>query len=603
MKRLRYYHRIAAAIALLVCLVAGTGPVLAGENEGTPRPMYATGFVPGTRVVLLDNEPDGIAELKAGMSGIIICCDRSDCSSRVLVSWNLWRGGRNEEADCASVVAGLYPTGSTTWIDPSKVRLGLPFDAAGILKEAPEGCLYLSTDAGGLFHLIVDPEIRKQWFVVNAGAFFRVRGLLDTSRPATEPACAQADGDVYHPIFIPTDWDTGLNSWDRGPFRAGDRVVLVGESNPNQAADLPRGATGTVICRNLLDGEYPILVSWDLWDKGGSPDEYLQCTERFAGAFPLRSTWWVSARDIAKFYESECGTLEETVLCARGDAPEVPVVGLFVPRDNVYCLPDLDLGLALPTGMVTAVGLFTPYEELMGRQTPVDTDLRDIGGIIFDSVVMTCHIPNCCNPPYAPGDRVMLLVNEPGGAKGLTAGAGGTVMCCNPQDPVAPILVSWDHWTGGNNDTAACQEPVGWFTGNSGWWMACTEIKRAVLPELHDLPEFRRFVPETVQVGKHLKINGQIANGGGAESGSFLVNLYLSTDAEITRSDFLLTQIGMDLDAGAAQEISRLSPVPETVAPGTYYVGWLIDPENQVAEEDEENNIAVVDGQLTVTGK
>jgi hypothetical protein len=176
-------------------------------------------------------------------------------------------------------------------------------------------------------------------------------------------------------------------------------------------------------------------------------------------------------------------------------------------------------------------------------------------------------------------------------------------MCCNPQDPVAPILVSWDHWTGGNNDTAACQEPVGWFTGNSGWWMACTEIKRAVLPELHDLPEFRRFVPETVQVGKHLKINGQIANGGGAESGSFLVNLYLSTDAEITRSDFLLTQIGMDLDAGAAQEISRLSPVPETVAPGTYYVGWLIDPENQVAEEDEENNIAVVDGQLTVTGK
>jgi hypothetical protein len=249
------------------------------------------------------------------------------------------------------------------------------------------------------------------------------------------------------------------------------------------------------------------------------------------------------------------------------------------------------------------VGLFTPYEELMGRQTPADPEMRDIGGVIFDSVVMTCHVPSACNPPYAPGDRVRLLVNEPGGAKGLAVGAGGVVMCVNPNDPVAPILVSWDDWTGGNDETAACQEPAEWFPDRSGWWMACTEIKRAVLPDLYDRPEARRFLPETIQVGKHLKINGEIVNGGGTSSGSFMVSIYLSTDAEITGGDFLLSQIAMDLGAGAVQQISSLSPVPETVAPGTYYVGWLIDPDNLVAEEDETNNTAVVDGQLTVTGK
>ena len=603
MKRLRYYHPITAAITLLVCLAAVGGPALAADDVGVPRPTYATSFVPGTRVVLLDNELAGTPELKAGMSGIIICCDRSDCSGRVLVSWDLWRGGRNEEAECAGAPIGLYPTGSTMWVDPSKVRLGLPFDAAGILKEASEGCLYLSTAEGGLFHLVVGPGVQKQWFVIHPGSSFRVRGLLDTSRPATEPACAQADGDVFHPIFAPTDWGTGVDSWDRGPFHAGDRVVLIGESNPNQATDLTRGATGTIICRNTLGVEHSILVSWDLWEQGLDPEEYLQCTERFTGAYPLRSTWWVSPKDIAKYYESKCGTLEETVLCARGDTPEVPVVGLFVPLDNVYCLPDIDLGLSLPTGLVKAVGLFTPYEELMGRQTPTDPDLRDTGGVIFDSVVIACHIPSACTPAYAAGDRVRLLVNEPGGAKGLAAGTGGVVMCSNPQDPIAPILVSWDFWTGGNDDSAACQEPAGWFPDKSGWWMACSEIKRAILPDLYDRAEFRRFLPETVQVGKHLKISGEIANAGGATSGSFVVNIYLSTDAEITSSDYLLTQVGMDIQAGASQELSWLNPVPEAVAPGTYYVGWIIDPDNRVAEEDENNNVAVVNGQLTVTGK
>jgi len=597
------YHPITVAIVLSVCLAAGGGPAALAGEEGTPRPMYTTGFVPGTWVVLLDNEPADGSGLKAGTSGIIICCDRSDCSGRVLVSWNLWRGGRNEEADCASALAGLYPTGSTMWVDPSKVRLGLPFDASGVLKEGPEGCLYLSTYEGGLFRLVLSPEFRQQWWVALPGAFFRVRGLLDTTKPALEQ-CPQGDGDVYHPIMTPPTWDTTPHSWDPGPFHNGDRVVLVGESNPYNAVDLPRGATGTIICRNTMLKTQSILVSWDLWDRGGDVEEYLKCTQRFSGLFAPGSTWWVSPQDIAKYYESECGTLEETVLCARGDAPEVPIVGLFIPHTDVYCLPDIDVGQTLPTGLCKAMGLYTPYEELMGRQTPADPAMRDIGGIIFDSVVMTCHIPNCCDPPYVPGDRVKLLVSQPGGAEGLTVGAGGTVMCCNPNDPVTPILVSWDNWTGGNGEEDLCQAPPGGFPEKSGLWMACTEIKRVVLPDLYDQPEFRRFLPQTVEIGKHLKISGVIANGGGTNSGPFVVSIYLSPDAEITRDDYQLSQTGMELDAGASVQLSWLNAIPETIPPGTYYVGWLIDPENRVAEDDEKNNMVVIDSdRLTVTGK
>jgi len=273
-----------------------------------------------------------------------------------------------------------------------------------------------------------------------------------------------------------------------------------------------------------------------------------------------------------------------------------------VPLGDAFCLPDLATGLSLPKGLFKAVGLWTPYEELMGRQTPTDPALRDIGGIILDSVVMACHTPSCCDPPYAPGDRVKLLVNQPGGAQGLTVGIGGTVLCCNPDDAVAPVLVSWDDWTGGGNDDKLCQTRPGMYRPDSAWWMACTEIKHVVKADLCDKPEFRRFLPQTIEPDKHLKISGMIYNSGGAKSGSFFVDIYLSKDTTLTADDYRLTRVSMDLDAGASIQLSWLDVLPDTIPAGTYYVGWVIDPDNKVAEDDETNNMVVIQPDtLTVT--
>lgn len=608
MKRHIVCHPVIVAVVLSVCLMTNTGPVaLANQggapNEGTPRVMYTTAFVPGTRVVLLDNDPAGGPGLKAGMSGTIICCDKSDCSGRVLVSWNTWRGGRNEEASCVSAVAGLYPDGSTIWVDPSKVRLGLAFEGMGVLEGGPEDCLYLSTHEGKRYHLVVGPEFRKQWMNVLPGAFFRVRGLLNASKPLAGQTCPQADGDVYHPILTPTDWDLTPGSWAAGPFFNAERVVLVGDANPNGATGLPRGATGTLICHNTFEKENSYLVSWDLWDKGGDPYEYLNCTQRFGGLFPPGSTWWVSARDIAKYFESDCGTLEETLICCRDNSPTVPMVGLIVPLGDVFCLPDIATGKTLPKGLYKAAGLWTPYEELIGRQTPANPAKRTIGGIIFDSVVMPCPAPSCCEPPYATGDRVRLLVNQPGGKQGLAVGIGGTVLCCNQDDPVTPILVAWDDWTGIGDDEKMCPTPT-WLREKAGVWMACTEIRRVTLADLCDKPEFRSFLPQTIGGDNHLRISGMIYNSGGADSGPFFVNIYLSKDAQITTDDYQLSHTAMDIGAGGSVELSWLNPIPNTIPAGKYYVGWLIDPDNRVVEEDETNNMVVIgSGQLTWAGK
>jgi hypothetical protein len=596
---------VCVGILLLVCLWGGSGPSALADlpNQGTPRPMYATGFTPGTRVELLDDATDLDPALKAGMSGIILCCDSNDCSGSILVSWYLWRGGRDDEAACATALAGLYPPGSAIWVDPSKVRLAVPFEATGVIRAGDPGCLYLATESGKSYHLVIGPEFTAQWWTVLPGAFLRVRGLLNTS-PSTD-VCAQNDGDVYHPIIAPPSWSTERNSWDRGPFFSGDRVVLVGESDPYGAPALPRGATGTVICRDSLVTR-SVLVSWDLWNSRGDTsadgNDYDACLDRISGMYPPGSAWWVAPIDLARYFESDCGTLEQTVLCCGKDCPDAGLVGLFVPFQNPYCLPDISVDDPLPTGLVKAIGLYTPYEALLDpTAAPTSSALATSAGIILEALVTTCHIPNCCDPPYSVGDRVQLLVNQPGGAEGLSVGHGGTVVCCNPNDPVTPILVSWDGWTQGGDDDELCQTEPPLYRENSAFWMACTEIKHVTLPDLRDEAAYRQFLPQTIAVGKHLKISGVITNSGGANSGSFIVSIYLSTDDKLSSSDYLLGTVVYNLDAGGEAALSWINPVPASVAPGVYYVGWVIDSGNQVKEADETNNTVVLDGQLTVT--
>jgi hypothetical protein len=82
----------------------------------------------------------------------------------------------------------------------------------------------------------------------------------------------------------------------------------------------------------------------------------------------------------------------------------------------------------------------------------------------------------CCDPPYSPGDRVHLLVNNPRGAEGLIAGMTGTVICCDYDDPELPVFVSWDGWTNGRNNDGYCDTSIHPYPANSGWWMACNQI-------------------------------------------------------------------------------------------------------------------------------
>jgi hypothetical protein len=87
-------------------------------------------------------------------------------------------------------------------------------------------------------------------------------------------------------------------------------------------------------------------------------------------------------------------------------------------------------------------------------------------------------LEGCCDPPLSPGDRVILLANNPFGALDLIQGATGTVICCDSDDPQRPIFVSWDDWTEGKSNDQFCHTSVWPYQEDSGWWVACSQIAK-----------------------------------------------------------------------------------------------------------------------------
>ncbi len=107
--------------------------------------------------------------------------------------------------------------------------------------------------------------------------------------------------------------------------------------------------------------------------------------------------------------------------------------------------------------------------------------------------------------------------------------------------------------------------------------------------------------PATGTAGQPVRITVEIQNQGTAAAGAFRLGTYLSVDSVITRTDI---QIGTCNFPGLAVDASSTCggnvTLPATLAPGTYYVGAIVDDTDQVRESDENNNTVLAPNQMVV---
>jgi uncharacterized repeat protein (TIGR01451 family) len=103
--------------------------------------------------------------------------------------------------------------------------------------------------------------------------------------------------------------------------------------------------------------------------------------------------------------------------------------------------------------------------------------------------------------------------------------------------------------------------------------------------------------PSAAVIGGHISVTLAVDNRGSAAAPAFQVEIYFSTTPTITTSaiDTGSRCTVSSLAAGASTQCSISVAVPVSLPPGTWYLGAIADPTNQVVEQDKSNNARVAD--------
>ncbi len=98
--------------------------------------------------------------------------------------------------------------------------------------------------------------------------------------------------------------------------------------------------------------------------------------------------------------------------------------------------------------------------------------------------------------------------------------------------------------------------------------------------------------PATAYKGSQIPVTSTFSNIGTGAAGAFAAGVYFSTDQTINQSDIFsgFTCAVPGLASGATAQCNGSVPVPSGVLPGNYYVGLVVDRQNQVVENSESDN-------------
>jgi len=100
--------------------------------------------------------------------------------------------------------------------------------------------------------------------------------------------------------------------------------------------------------------------------------------------------------------------------------------------------------------------------------------------------------------------------------------------------------------------------------------------------------------PASIVAGNTVTANTGIFNSGGGAAGSSLFRYFLSTNTTLDAGDIKLDSVNLNGIAGGNSYNlgSKQLTIPVSTTNGTYYILFVTDANNQVAESNENNNIA-----------
>ena len=161
---------------------------------------------------------------------------------------------------------------------------------------------------------------------------------------------------------------------------------------------------------------------------------------------------------------------------------------------------------------------------------------------------------------------------------------------------------------GGNGFNEAVRMTQGKFNDLDSWMSTDASARPATdRPDLLDYDEWfggstSTLGPGSVQQGGGVNAGFRLHNLGTAASGTVPVRFYASTNSIISGADTLLGTVNVpSVSPFDYRTVSFNGTIPATLATGSYYVGWIIDPTNVIAEYEEGNNVGYHGSTINVT--
>ncbi|MGD8321936.1 MAG: PKD domain-containing protein [Gemmatimonadota bacterium] len=269
-----------------------------------------------------------------------------------------------------------------------------------------------------------------------------------------------------------------------------------------------------------------------------------------------------------------------------------------------------EAGFEIATGATPTVTL------LVGTHT-ITLTVTDDGGLSdTDQVQITVAAPANQPPTANAGPDRAVTDSDASGAEAVTLDGTGS------SDPDGTI-VSYRWAEGGTQIATGVAPTVSLALGTHTITLTVTDndglsdsdqvqitVVSAPPPDLIIPTGAPTVTPSSVPPGGSITLSSwQVYNKGGSPSGSFSNGFYLSTDAVITTNDVYLSgNSNASLAPGTGYTWGGPTlTIPVGIAPGSYYVGILVDRAGQVAESDEGNNwvstpltVAATEATLTV---
>ena len=243
------------------------------------------------------------------------------------------------------------------------------------------------------------------------------------------------------------------------------------------------------------------------------------------------------------------------------------------------------------TNSLTGLSIVAPYVDLTIQQPYLSTYSAPAGSPLGFS----CYIINQGNAPAASSNVGYYLSTD------ATLSANDVLL----GNSYGGTLLGGSY--GGYRSTSAAV-PAGTAPGSyyvlfvADYQNAVAESNKAnnvsalaltvVVPSVDLTVSVAQFTPAVVTAGSAVTATASVANQGNTTAGGSRLGVYFSTDATLSANDVLLTSENVaPLSAGNYYYLYPQFTIPATATPGSYYVLFVADDQNQVAETNETNNV------------